>query len=440
MNTSPGPSTYTLPSLVGTPIPLSTFTTPPAYSLRAKTPNIYDKSLQTSQFPSSHDYSPSDRLTRRATTPSYSIRQRFDSPTTGQNDTVGPAAYSPTTPDTRIRISMRPKTVDPAEIARNKNRFGTPSALDYTIPSSVGESNFWPNLGAAQSMLGKHPDINHERHTPGPADYTIRSTIGSGQVVSTVQNPSGVSFKGTGKGSQSPLGSSGPNIGPNSYSLPSVFSGGNDKSIFKSSGTGYSFNSRHEYPYLDHCSPGPAAYDISTAFTSESPKQSRFSQSQRLLPTAQEKHRATTPAPSAYGRVDARFAQRRAPAWSIRSKSERPSKAHLTPGPDNYGYASLPKTHIPISVKGRWKEPPSNPSVGPGAYGVLHLPHLELLYKRTANFKRPSTHAGTRPSRDSKNDGGNLHRSRTIAPTERSIFDRTGLVPGRISSHGIERK
>lgn len=390
----PGPAAYSVPTVAGTSV-VSTIRSPPAYSLRPRTQGA--KNLNES-LPGPLDYSPSESHTR-ASSPSYSMRRKTRPLDPKPNNDIGPAGFVIQNDGSAVlstrphspSFSLRPRTVDPAEIARAHSP--NPSPADYTVPPAVGYSNVWTNTGGAFSMRSRTREPR-KQELPGPSDYDVPSSIGQTHI-SDYRSPQSFVFRGSEKLIHKPVGSTPDMVGPSSYSVPSVFSPKSERSPFKSSGSGPSLRSRptHGSPTeaaLHSSSPGPAAYLPEVLHNNTQP---HFGKSERLQPTAEIKHRSSTPGVGSY-RIDDRPISRSSPSWSMRSRTQSPTKLSEELGPAAYnlqgsalGNKQPTRSSSPaFSIKMRWPSGRTNDNPGPGTYGTLHLPHLESLYQRTAHL------------------------------------------------------
>lgn len=228
------------------------------------------------------------------------------------------------------------------------------------------------------------------RALPARPPQRLPSTLGQASFDSLVDRAPSTRLASRGpKLAPPPAGGSPAAVGPNSYDVPSAFSPRSDHAIFKSSGTGVSFVSRREEP-ARAATPAPDSYGVPRrAFVEE--RVPRFLREPRLSPPPAERARAVLPAPNSYDITASwRATAAAAPRFSMRARSASPALGADTPAPNAFnlqGPSPLATASPRFSIKLRWKPARQADGPGPGAYGTMRLPALELLLARTAHIK-----------------------------------------------------
>ena len=268
------------------------------------------------------------------------------------------------------------------------------------MPASLGATALWPNPGGTGFAFTARPVTPARAPSPGPADYDTRPATPGRSALSTSRNASNPSSAATWGGRTAPQlapphpSATPPTLGPNSHALPSVFEPG-DKSHYKASGGGYSLSPRrlHGSPMeapLRSTTPAPDAYGAPGRAVLVHP-QPRFGVGARLPPG---------PPPSLCGPgapVSDAATARAAPAFSLRSRSASPCRSADALGPAAFnlqgGSPAVQPAPPSWSMRIRWRPPrgPADAVPGPGAYGMVQLPHLALLMARTEHFGLPSS-------------------------------------------------
>ena len=400
---SPSPQSYNVPALVGGGLKgPATARSMPAFSLRPRTVDALPQSLHN---PAPGHYGAPGLDSTRAVSPAFSLRSR--APGGGMvpgGSPLGPGEYpgaSAQASSLRARApayTLRPRTVDPAEEAAHRR---SPGPAAHAPPPALGATALWPNPGGTGFALkSRQPALAPRGATPGPGDYDTRPATPGRSPLSTQRNSSNPSSSATWSGATGaqlaapPRAGSPPSLGPNSYHLPSAFAAG-DRSPFKRSGGGFSITSRTfhgsplEGPLLAD-TPAPDAYGAPSRPVALHP-QPRFAHSPRLPPGPAESL-CGPGAPVSHAAV-----AHAAPRYSLRSRSASPHRSADALGPAAFnlqgGVPAVDPAPPSWSMRIRWRPPrgPAEDVPGPGAYGMVQLPHLALLMARTAHFGFPSS-------------------------------------------------
>jgi len=282
-----------------------------------------------------------------------------------------------------------------------------------------------------------------ERHrpelaTPGPGEYGLPSTVGGVQAVSSVTSPPAAGF---GIGDR-PAGASRSAIetpGPGTYAVPSAF-----RSLSPGSAYGVSLRGRlpgEDAARLKNASPGPAAFgqlDYTALGTHPKPRTPGLSKGARMSVTKSQLETMRGPK-TVLAVFDFNKVKRASPAFSMRPRTvaagDRPELTNLGPAAYNLqgsGLHSAQRSNSPSwTMKARWRttrHERDNGVPGPGAYGELLLPFLEMKMKSRAGSRRASPSASRSPSPEaSLYDAGSV---RTPSPVR---MDRISKGPGLAS-------
>ena len=399
----PGPGEYNVPSLIGHST-LSNVRSPPAYTLR---PRAMGGSPLKQNTPSPLAYGNPSTKAIRSSPPSYSIGRRSPSPSRKDNVNVGPGSYNienilglgvkgPAVPiHTAPAYSLRPRTTDPVESAARRSP--SPSPLEYTLPSTLGNSATLRNNGA-YSIRGRVSSPNKMLGlSPGPAAYVVPSGVGP-QVNSNLFSAPSWGF---GFGDRPATGTHMGVPGPADYTVPSAF-----RPLTSTSVNGISIRGKLEYGSVGNvaarsASPGPGAYpaaDVTVLANHMAVRTPGLSKGVRLSPSRAEKEAAAQP-PTLTTNIDLNAVRRASPSFSMRARTAIISKPAELNGPAAYnlqgtGLHSTTKRSSPSwSLKPRWNTDIKDNGVpGPGAYGTLVMPFFDATIARATKGGSPVNH------------------------------------------------
>lgn len=388
--------------------------------------------------PGPGEYNPNASYTERAP-PRYSLGRRSASPggRTGCGPDLGPGSYDIAsvygvgdkraigTSRTSPSFSLRPRTSD-ATAYRNR-RYPSPAPNEYSLPTSLGPSPVYASNGAF-SMRPRLPRADAAASAaaaaPGPGEYSLPSTVGGVKALSNIVT---APFWGFGIGEQHPAtrGAGAGTPGPGAYRTPTSFRPLSPESAF-----GVSLHARLELGgpadlARRNDSPGPAAFgqlDVTALGTHPKVRTPGLSAGPRMEMTRAQREQAEGPK-TILAAVDYNKVRPAAPSFSLRPRVEEARKASSELGPAAYnlqgsGLKSPQRRNTPSwTLKSRWHvDERGNGVPGPGAYGELVMPFLDLKLGKLAGYK------STAQSRS-----GSPAASPGVSP-QSSLYDLGGAV------------
>ena len=474
----PGPGAYAQTRILGKSA-LSNVASPPAWGMHLPRPHTSPAGAEGSleslgstsgdpaeaarlrraaNSPGPGEYSPNASFTEPAP-PRYSLGRRSTSPGpragsgslgpgsydiagvygVGDRRTIGTAALSPS-------FSLRPRTTDNTA-ARNR-RYPSPAPNEYNLPSALGPSPVYPSSGE----FSLRPRLDRGRPGgaspgPGPGEYSVPSTVGGVKAQSTIAT---APFWGFGIGDRpGPRAPATP--GPGAYRVPASF-----RPLSPDSPSGITLRGRltqgtPEAAALKNDSPGPAAFgqlDVTALGTHPKVRTPGLSTGPRMEMTRAQREQAEGPK-TVLAAIDYNKVKHAAPSFSLRGRSQPGRRSATEIGPAAYnlqgsGLHSVQRRNTPSwTLKARWHvDERGNGVPGPGAYGELVMPFLDLKLGKSrsrggsparSRASSPANSPGVSPQTSMYNlldgDGASGVPSRSRSPAQ-NAFGRMSMGPG----------
>jgi hypothetical protein len=472
----PGPGAYAQTQILGHSA-LSNVVSPPAWGMHLPRPHSSPTGAEGSldSLASSGDPAEAARLRRAANSPGpgeyspnssfvepapprYSLGRRSTSPGPragsgnlgpgsydiasvyglGDRRTIGTAALSPS-------FSLRPRTTD--NTASRNRRYPSPAPNEYTMPPALGPSPVYASAGefSMRPRLERGGGANASPG-PGPGEYRVPSTVGGVKVQSTVAT---APFWGFGIGDRpGPRAPATP--GPGAYRVPASFRPLSPDSVSGITLRGRLAQGTPEAAALKNDSPGPAAFgqlDVTALGTHPKVRTPGLSHGPRMEMTRAQREQAEGPK-TVLAAIDYNKVKAAAPSFSLRGRSQ-PGRRNATEiGPAAYnlqgsGLKSVQRRNTPSwTLKARWHvDERGNGVPGPGAYGELVMPFLDMKLGKSARggspgarsrASSPSGSPGISPQTSLYDLGGDASPagpSRARSPAQ-NAFGRMSMGPG----------
>jgi len=343
--------------------------------------------------PGPGEYSPDASYTEHAA-PRYSLGRRSASPgPRAGSGSLGPGSYdiasvyglgdrraigaAPLSPS----FSLRPRTTD--NTASRNRRYPSPAPNEYSLPAALGPSPVYASAGEFSMRPRLSRAGANASPGPGPGEYRVPSTVGGVKALSTVAT---APFFGFGIGDRpGPRAPATP--GPGAYRLPTAF-----RPLSPDSAYGVSLRPRlaqgtPEAAALRNDSPGPAAFgqlDVTALGTHPKVRTPGLGMAPRMEQTRAQREQAEGPK-TVLAAVDYNKVKSASPRYSLRGSSQPGRRDATEIGPAAYnlqgsGLKSVQRRNTPSWTLGaRWHvDERGNGVPGPGAYGELHMPFLDL--------------------------------------------------------------
>ena len=411
---TPGPGTYAQTQILGRSA-LSNVASPPAWGMHAPprpftSPGGGEGSLDSlgsisgdpaeaarlrraANSPGPGEYSPNSSFVEPAP-PRYSLGRRSTSPGAragsgnlgpgsydiasvfglGDRRAIGTAALSPS-------FSLRPRTTD--NTASVNRRYPSPAPNEYTLPSALGPSPVYHSSGEFSLRPRLERAGARASPGPGPGEYRVPSTVGGVKAESTIAT---APFWGFGIGDRpGPRAPATP--GPGAYRVPASFRPLSPESVYGITLRGRLTQGTPEAAALKQDSPGPAAFgqlDVTALGTHPKVRTPGTSHAPRMHLTRSEREQMEGPK-TVLAAVDYNKVKPAAPAYSLRARTQPGRRSGVEIGPAEYnlqgsGLKSVQRRNTPSwTLKARWHvDERGNGVPGPGAYGELVMPFLDL--------------------------------------------------------------